>query len=127
MKLRSTCISFALILVCLKSELFAQQLKSSEETRSPLEIGERWNIFDLMRMCRESAARANALAERRLQEERLLDLLRVPSYNQALLDEAAAFHRHIADMHQRTVRCSECRAHIRRIRALSKKLEDALR
>ena len=52
---------------------------------------------------------------------------RIPSYNIRLSKEIAEFHHHISDMHYCQVSCKICREHVKRIKELAKKIDQAMK
>jgi hypothetical protein len=66
-------------------------------------------------------------AQKDAEQGRNLERARIPSYNLELSQETQAFQKHISDMHQRQVGCKLCREHVKRIRNLSKKIEQGMR
>jgi hypothetical protein len=52
---------------------------------------------------------------------------RIPAYNIELSKAVIAFHRHISDMHYQHVSCKICREHVKRIKELTKKIDQAMK
>lgn len=66
-------------------------------------------------------------AQKESERERELERARVPGYNLELSQETQAFQKHISDTHQKQVSCKLCREHVKRIRHLSRKIEQGMR
>ena len=66
-------------------------------------------------------------AQKDSERERELERARVPGYNLELSQETQAFQKHISDTHQKQVSCKLCREHVKRIRHLSRKIEQGMR
>ena len=61
------------------------------------------------------------------QQAKQRELVSVPFYNQELAKEVHDFHLHISDMHFRHVQCKLCRDHVKNLRRLSQKIENAMK
>jgi hypothetical protein len=66
-------------------------------------------------------------AQKEAEQGRNLERARIPGYNLELSQETQAFQNHISDMHQRQVSCKLCREHVKRIRNLSRKIEQGMK
>jgi hypothetical protein len=81
--------------------------------------------WELMRNQQEHAHFTQA--QKDAEQGRNLERARIPGYNLELSQETQAFQKHISDMHQRQVSCKLCREHVKRIRNLSRKIEQGMK
>jgi len=51
----------------------------------------------------------------------------IPQYNVDLSLTLSQFHKHIADMHHQHVACSICREHVKKIKQLTKKIDQGMK
>jgi hypothetical protein len=81
--------------------------------------------LELIRNEQEYAAFSRAQRDSELGKN--AERLRIAEYNLHLSRETAAFQRHISDMRQRHVSCKVCKAHVKKIRYLSKRIEQGMK
>lgn len=75
----------------------------------------------------QSAFRAFEQAQVEMNQWKQQERQRIPAYNIELSKAVVEFHRHISDMHYRHVSCKICREHVKRIKELTKKIDQAMK